>query len=66
MSSNPTKSADTFWHKLVMSEETRRLYPSAPLWNGGYRWFQSKNVIDLQNYRNPIDKARICPRAIGW
>jgi hypothetical protein len=59
MSSNHHRS-DTLWQKFVMPEETRRLYPSAPAWNGGYRWFRSCNVIDLQNYRSPIEKERIC------
>jgi hypothetical protein len=57
----PTRSRtrDTLWQKLVMSEETRRLCPSAPVWDGGYRWFRSRNVVDLQNYRSPIEKQRI-------
>jgi hypothetical protein len=50
---------DTLYQKFIMPEEMRRLYPSAPAWNGGYRWFQSRNIVDLQNYRSPIKIARI-------
>jgi hypothetical protein len=63
--SSDVHSQNTFWQKLVMSEERRRLYPSAPIWNGGYRWFQSHNVIDLQHYRNPVEKQRICQVLLG-
>jgi hypothetical protein len=48
-----------------MSEEMRRLYPSAPRWCGGYRWFQSRNVVDLQDYRSPADKERIRRMLLG-
>ena len=47
------------WQQLVMAEEDRRLYPRAPLWDGGYRWFRSSNVVDLQHYRSPAEKERI-------
>jgi hypothetical protein len=43
-----------------MPEETRLLYPHAPRWSGGYRWFRSENVIDLLNYRSSVEKERIC------
>jgi hypothetical protein len=59
MSPNPKPSANAFWQKLVMPEEDRLRYPSAPTWDGGYRWFRSANVIDLQHYRNPVEKERI-------
>jgi hypothetical protein len=59
MNFNPTHGATTLWQKLIMPEETRRLYPSAPLWDGGYRWFRSGNVVDLQDYRSSADKERI-------
>jgi hypothetical protein len=65
MSSNTTRIPDTLWHKLVMSEETRRLYPSAPAWTGGFRWFESRNVVDLQNYRSPAEKERIRTVVLG-
>jgi hypothetical protein len=42
-----------------MAEEDRRLYPRASPWDGGYRWFRSSNVVDLQQYRSPTEKKRI-------
>jgi hypothetical protein len=42
-----------------MSEEDKRLYPQAPSWDGGYRWFRGHNVVDLQQYRSPTEKERI-------
>jgi hypothetical protein len=59
MSPNATRGATNLWQKLIMPEEVRRLYPSAPPWDGGYRWFRSSNVVDLQDYRGPADKERI-------
>jgi hypothetical protein len=59
MSPAPSNSLNTFWQRLVMSEEDRRLYPAAPSWDGGYRWFRSRNVVDLQQYRSPAEKERI-------
>jgi hypothetical protein len=50
---------DDFLRRLVLSEEDRRKYPAAPLWSGGFRWFRSTNVVDLQNYRSPAEKKRI-------
>jgi hypothetical protein len=54
-----TSGAITLWQKFIMPEETRRLYPSAPPYDGGYRWFRSRNIVDLQDYRSPTDKERI-------
>jgi hypothetical protein len=42
-----------------MPEEVRRLYPTAPRWAGGYRWFLSPNVVDLQGYRSASEQERI-------
>jgi hypothetical protein len=42
-----------------MPEEDRRLHPRAPAWDGGFRWFRSANVVDLQNYRSAHEKLRI-------
>jgi hypothetical protein len=65
MSPKAKPNSNTFWQKLVMPEEDRRLYPLAPAWNGvGYRWFRSPNVVDLQHYRDQVEKERI--RALLW
>jgi hypothetical protein len=42
-----------------MSEEDRRVHPKVPAWDGGFRWFRSRNVVDLQNYRSQNEKLRI-------
>ena len=55
----PNPNPDTLWQRLVMPEEDRRTYPAAPQWVGGFRWFRSTNVVDLQHYRSPAEKERI-------
>jgi hypothetical protein len=57
MGSQP--NPDDLWQKLVMPEEDKRLYPAAPSRDGGYRWFRSANIVDLQHYRSPSEKERI-------
>jgi hypothetical protein len=60
MASEPPADDDELWHKLILSEEARRTYPLAMPWRGGYRWFASDNVVDLQKYRSAFEKERIC------
>jgi hypothetical protein len=48
-----------------MPEEDRRLYPAARAWDGRYRWFRSRNIIDLQHYRSPAEKERIRVVCLG-
>jgi hypothetical protein len=48
-----------------MPEEDRRAHPTVPPWDGGYRWFKSSNVIDLQHYRSPAEKERIRANLLG-
>ena len=59
MSPKAKQGSNAFWQRLVMPEEDRRRCPSAPSWGGGYRWFRSANVVDLQRYRSPAEKERI-------
>ncbi len=59
MSAKLKQDSDRLWQKLVMPEEDRRKFPSAPSWDGGYRWFRSANVVDLQHYRSPAEKEHI-------
>jgi hypothetical protein len=43
---------DMFLRRLIPCEEDRRqLYPTA-VWTGGYRWFRSSNIIDLEAHRS--------------
>ena len=36
---------------IPCEEDRRRLFPTTT-WTGGYRWFRSANVIDLEVYRS--------------
>jgi hypothetical protein len=45
--------------RLTFAEEDRPRFTTAP-WGGEYRWFRSVNVVDLQHYRSPAEKQRIC------
>jgi hypothetical protein len=47
---------------IMCEEERRRRYPTMP-WVGGYRWFRSPKVIDLDKYRDHTAKERMrrCP-----
>ena len=60
----PAPKPDDLYHQLTMPEEDWRTHPTAPQWTGGYRWFRSANVIDLQNYRSQDDKKRIVVRLL--
>jgi len=54
------EEGDQFWQQLTVPEEDRHLHTSA-LWDGGYRWFRSPNIICLEKYRGrrpqPIQDA---------
>jgi hypothetical protein len=42
---------ETFWRKMVLSEEDRLTSLANTGWTGvGYRWFKSKNIICLEHY----------------
>jgi hypothetical protein len=53
---------DLLLRSLILCEEDRRrLSPTTP-WTGGYRWFKSPNVIDLEAYRRrSAEIVRPCP-----
>ena len=43
---------DLLLRRLIPCEEDRRrLFPTTT-WTGGYRWFRSPNIIDLEAYRS--------------
>ena len=50
---------EAFWRKRILPEEDRRNRPIPLLWNAGYRWFRSPNIVDLWHYRSPAEKHRI-------
>jgi hypothetical protein len=39
---------DLLLRRLIPCEEDRRRLFAATAWTGGYRWFRSPNVIDLE------------------
>jgi hypothetical protein len=51
----------TFWQKLILPEEERRWIRD---WEGGYRWFRSPNVIQLERYRGRGEMAKIRDRLL--
>jgi hypothetical protein len=48
-----------FLRRLVLSEEDRQRRHPATKWTGGFRWFRSDNVVQLERYRSPAEMARI-------
>ena len=48
--SNDLDEDEAFLRRLILPEEDRRLFTSAP-WRGGYRWFRSHNVIPIEQWR---------------
>ena len=41
---------ESFLRKLIIPEEDRRLFTTAP-WHGGFRWFRSPNVTPIEYWR---------------
>jgi hypothetical protein len=47
---SPVSDETAFRRRFTFPEEERRRLTSAP-WIGGFRWFRSHNVVDLESYR---------------
>jgi hypothetical protein len=47
---------EKFWQQLTLPVERKGWWWA---WDGGYRWFESPNVIALERYRGPAEMARI-------
>jgi hypothetical protein len=48
---------ETFMRNMTICEEDRRHDPHfAGPWRGGFRWFRSKNVVCLEQYRREFAK----------
>jgi hypothetical protein len=48
---NPLFDPNGDWRRqLTFAEEDRRRLTAAP-WTGGFRWFRTPNVVDLECYR---------------
>jgi hypothetical protein len=55
----PESSNDAFHRRFTAPEERKeRVKP----WCGGFRWFASENVVQLEWYRTEEEWARICAR----
>jgi hypothetical protein len=50
---------EEFLRKLILREEDRRRRYRTMGWVGGYRWFRSENVVDLDRYRDGTARERI-------
>jgi hypothetical protein len=51
-SSDDEEADNLLLRRLIPCEEDRRrLFPTMA-WAGGYRWFRSPNIIDLEFYRS--------------
>jgi hypothetical protein len=53
------KDSDAFWQKRILPWEEKRRHDPYLVWDGLFRWFQSPNVVKLEDYRSPAEMARI-------
>jgi hypothetical protein len=57
-----SEKEETFWQKMVLPEEDRRVGLVSTEWKGvGYRWFKSEKIVCLEHYRAIVT----CPRIFG-
>jgi hypothetical protein len=54
---------EAFLRSLMLPEEDRRRLTTAP-WSGGFRWFRSPNVIDLERYRRNAATTENMPKRL--
>ena len=47
---------EAFLRRLVVPEEDR--HPFMAPWSGGYRWFQSENIIPIERGRAELQRRR--------
>jgi hypothetical protein len=64
------KPEKPFYQKRILPWEEKLRLDSFLVWDGGYRWFQSANVIPLERYRDVTVirriKANILDRLRGY
>jgi hypothetical protein len=48
-----------FARQILLPEEERLALPTSIPWQGGYRWFQSANVVCLEKYRRLRVQGRV-------
>jgi hypothetical protein len=56
MESKEELDDDMFMRRMTWSEEERRQRCPWTLWNGGYRWFESPNVVDLWPHYSEVQR----------
>lgn len=52
-------SMDAFHRRFVSAWEDKRQRDPFLVWDGLHRWFRSKNVVPLEQYRSPEEMERI-------
>jgi hypothetical protein len=50
-----TSEDEAFFRRLVIPEEDRHLFTSAP-WDGSFRWFRSPNVVCLEQWPRAVKR----------
>ena len=53
------KGNEDFWKRKIACWEMKRSYDPSYVWDGGFRWFESANVVRLEDYRTGIEMDRI-------
>jgi hypothetical protein len=53
------KVNEDFWRKRILPWESKRHYDQSLVWDGLWRWFQSPNIVKLEDYRDATEIARI-------
>jgi hypothetical protein len=57
---NHKRGEEAFLRSLTVPEEDRHLFTAAP-WRGEFRWFRSKNVVDLERWRRIKARSATTP-----
>jgi len=55
---------DAFIREMTLSEEQRRQRHLWTQWTGGYRWFESANVVDLWLHYSAAQRMEIRQRLL--
>jgi len=53
------RMGEEFWQKKILPWEKKLQYDPSLVWDGLYRWFESPNVVRLEDFRDPTEMHRI-------
>ena len=53
------KVNEAFWQRKSSVGKSKKLYDPYFVCDGSYRWFQSSNVVRLEDYRDAVEMERI-------